>query len=59
MLILTRKIGETTIVDGNIKVIIMDVQCNQIRLGIAAPEDVKVFREELLEKIQAKDKSTA
>ena len=56
MLILTRKIGETIIIDGDIKVIFIDVQGNQVRLGIDAPKDVKVYREELYYKIFA-DKS--
>lgn len=53
MLILTRKIGEAIVLDGGIKIIIADIQGNQVRIGVEAPEEVKVYREELLERIQA------
>ena len=53
MLILTRKIGETIILDGGIKVIIADIQGNKVRLGIEAPKDLKVYREEIIGRIQA------
>ena len=56
---LTRKIGETIVIDGGIKVTVMDVQGNQIRLGIVAPEEVKVYREEIIERIKAENKNAA
>lgn len=52
MLILTRRIAETLIINDNIKVTILGVKGNQIRLGIEAPEDVSVHREEVWDKIQ-------
>jgi carbon storage regulator len=47
MLVLSRKIGEKLVIDGNITVELVKVQGNRITLGIAAPSDVKVLRGEL------------
>lgn len=48
MLILTRKPGESIILDGGIKITVAGIQGNQIRIGIEAPKEVKVYREEIL-----------
>ena len=53
MLSLKRIIGETIIIDGGIKIIVMDIQNGQVRLGIDAPEEVKVYREEIYKRMQA------
>ena len=59
MLILSRKIGETLIMDGEIKVIVLDTKGNQVRLGIIAPKEVVVNREEIHKRIQdAKNQET-
>lgn len=47
MLVLTRKIGETIIIADNIRVTVVDVRGNQVRLGFVAPEAIKIQREEL------------
>lgn len=52
MLILTRKLGETVMVGDNITVTIVGVTGTQVRLGISAPKDVPVHREEIYERIQ-------
>lgn len=52
MLILTRRIGENLIINDDIKVTILGIKGNQIRLGIMAPENVSVHREEIYNKIQ-------
>jgi len=52
MLILTRRPDESIIIDGNIKLKILGVNGNQVRLGFEAPSDVHIVREELLEKEQ-------
>ena len=56
MLLLTRKIGESIIIDGGIKITIADIQSNQIRIGIDAPKEVKVYREEIVKRMQAEAK---
>lgn len=53
MLILTRRIGESIIIGDNVTVYIYGVKGNQVRLGITAPDDVSVHREEIYEKIKA------
>jgi len=57
MLVLSRRIGETLFVGDHIKVIILGVNGNQIRLGIEAPKNVSVHREEVYRKIQAEDEA--
>ena len=51
MLILTRRIGEKLIIDGDIEVMILGVKGNQVRVGINAPQQVSVNREEIQLKI--------
>jgi len=53
MLILTRKAGETIVINDNIRVTVLSVKGNQIRLGVEAPEDVPVHRHEIQERIKA------
>lgn len=48
MLILTRRPGETVLIGDNIEVTVLEVHNNQIRLGIMAPGEVPILREELL-----------
>jgi len=52
MLILTRRIGETLKIGDEISVTVLGVKGNQVRLGINAPDDVPVHREEIHAKIQ-------
>ncbi|HEB94899.1 MAG TPA: carbon storage regulator [Sedimenticola thiotaurini] len=52
MLILTRKIGEVIRIGDNIEVTILDVRGGQVRVGIRAPKDVPVHREEIYRKIE-------
>ena len=52
MLILTKKIGETIILDGGIAITVSDIQGNHVKVGIDAPKEVKVYREEILERIK-------
>lgn len=52
MLILTRRVGETLVFgDGSITVTVLGVKGNQVRVGISAPKDVQVHREEIYRKI--------
>lgn len=52
MLILTRKPGESLIIGGNVTVTVLGVQGKQTRIGISAPRDVDIHREEIYERIQ-------
>ena len=52
MLILTRRVGETIKIGDNITVTVLGVKGNQVRVGVGAPRDVAVHREEIYELIQ-------
>ncbi|MGD9662504.1 MAG: carbon storage regulator CsrA [Porticoccaceae bacterium] len=52
MLILTRRVGETLVVGDDVTVTVLGVKGNQIRLGVNAPKDVSVHREEIYQRIQ-------
>ena len=49
MLVLSRKVGDKLVIDGNITVEVVKIQGNRISLGIVAPSDVKILRGELIE----------
>lgn len=51
MLILTRRVGETIIIDNDIRITVLAAKGNQLRLGIDAPADVEVHREEIYQRI--------
>ncbi|WP_462402766.1 carbon storage regulator CsrA [Pseudomonas sp. Marseille-QA0332] len=53
MLILTRKVGETIVIDEHTKVTVLGVKGMQVRIGIEAPKDVQVHREEIFKRIEA------
>lgn len=56
MLILTRRVGETMVIgDGEINVTVLGVKGNQVRLGVNAPKEVAINREEIYEKMKAED----
>lgn len=53
MLILTRKVGETIVINDDIRVTVLGVKGNQIRIGVEAPSNVAVHREEIHERIKS------
>ncbi len=52
MLILTRRIGEILVIDDEIEVVILGIKGKQVRLGIEAPKNIEVHREEVYKRIQ-------
>ena len=54
MLILTRRVGEALMIGENTKIVVLGVKGSQIRLGINAPKDIMVHREEILIKSKRK-----
>lgn len=53
MLILTRRVGETVMIGNEVTVTVLGVKGNQVRIGINAPKNVAVHREEIYERIKA------
>jgi carbon storage regulator len=53
MLILTRRVGETLVIGDDVNVTVLGVRGNQVRLGVNAPKEVAVHREEIYQRIQS------
>jgi carbon storage regulator len=59
MLILTRRVGETLMIGDSVTVTVLGVKGNQVRIGITAPKDVAVHREEIFQRIQKDEVAAA
>ena len=59
MLVLTRKLGECIAIDDDIKITVVQIKGRQVRLGIEAPRDTKIHREEVYLAIQEQNKAAA
>ena len=57
MLVLSRRIDESMFIGDDIKITVLDIRGGQVRLGIIAPESVKVHREEVYQRINQGNKS--
>ncbi len=55
MLILTRRVGETLMIGNDVTVTVLGVKGNQVRIGVNAPKDVAVHREEIFERIKREE----
>ena len=59
MLILTRRVGESLMVGEDITITVLGVKGNQVRIGVNAPRDVSVHREEIYDRIHEAEKTKA
>lgn len=59
MLILSRKIGEVITINDNITVTVMGVHGDEVKLGIDAPKNIKVFRKEMLDSIKSENENAS
>ena len=59
MLVLSRKLNETIIIDGDIRITVVGIRGNQVRLGIEAPDSVAILREEVCNRAGTDGRSAA
>ncbi|MCP5419882.1 MAG: carbon storage regulator CsrA [Gammaproteobacteria bacterium] len=59
MLILTRRVGETLMIGDDVTVTVLGVKGNQVRIGVNAPKDIAVHREEIYERIKREQQENA
>ncbi len=53
MLVLSRRVDESLLIDKDIKITVLDIRGGQVRLGITAPQSIKVHREEIVDRINS------
>ena len=59
MLVLTRKVGESLAIDDNIRIVVVQVKGKQVRLGVEAPKETKIHREEVYLAIKEQNEAAA
>jgi carbon storage regulator len=59
MLVLTRKLGESIAIDDHIKIVVVQIKGKQVRLGIQAPRETKIHREEVYSAIRDQNQEAA
>lgn len=59
MLVLTRKLGESIAIDDHIKIVVVQIKGKQVRLGIQAPKETKIHREEVYSAIQEQNQEAS
>lgn len=58
MLILTRKIGESLLIGDEVEITVLSVRGSQVKLGVKAPKDIAVHREEIYQRIKSLSENT-
>lgn len=59
MLVLTRRVGEVLMIGEDVKITVLSSKGNQVRIGVSAPKEIAVHREEIFNKIQYQRKNTS
>lgn len=57
MLALTRKKGESLVINNNVEITVLDIRGDQVKIGISAPKDVPIYRKEVYVQIQEENKA--
>lgn len=59
MLVLSRKLGEVIAIGDQIRITVVEVKGNQVRLGIEAPQDLRIYRQEIYDMVQQENRQAA